>query len=166
MIPAQIDVEHLRERFWDLANEVPPPPLDDVSGTAPEPPSLDDIRTQGGPSLLRLRRSLLAAVQAGDCETVGQMFNALPADLRRPVEILGLLHLLAPGTADHAPAVGEAADDAFAQELDEVLADAASSEVFDAIRPDGTRRQFLVPRLELSPAVARTPALRDERTHL
>ncbi|MGO9294899.1 MAG: DUF3375 family protein [Streptosporangiaceae bacterium] len=165
MIPPQIDVEHLRERFWDPANEVPPPPLDDVSDTAPEPPNLDDIRTQGGPSLLRLRRSLLAALEAGDSDTVGEMFNALPADLRRPVEILGLVHLLASGNLGRATRAGEYAhEDALDGDPNSGLASAATAEVFDAIRPDGTRRQFLVPRLELSLADARNSAILDEGT--
>jgi hypothetical protein len=166
MIPPQIDVEHLRERFWDPANEVPPPPLDDVSDTAPEPPNLDDIRSQGGPSLFRLRRSLLAALEAGDSDTVGEMFNALPVDLRRPVEILGLLHLLASGNPGQAPGAGEQAGEGDLDSyLDEVLATAAAVEVFDAIRPDGTRRQFLVPRLELSLADAPNSAIPDKGTH-
>ncbi len=89
LMPTKVDIAHLRERFWDQASEVPPPPLEYVSDTAPEPPNLDEISTQGGPSLLRLRASLLAAVEAGDTDTAGELFNTLPIDLRRPVKILG-----------------------------------------------------------------------------
>jgi hypothetical protein len=148
MIPAQLDVEHLRERFWDPASEIPPPPLEDVSHTAPQPPNLDDIRTQGGPSLLRLRERLIAAVDAGDIGTVGEMFNALPTDLRRPVEILGLLHLL---TGDDEPvaAGGPQSNPDLDGLIDQAFDAAGALELFDSIRPDGTGRQFLVPRLEL-----------------
>ncbi|MDQ2894568.1 MAG: DUF3375 domain-containing protein [Actinomycetota bacterium] len=164
-IPPPIDVEHLRERFWDPANEVPPPPLEDVSDAAPDPPNLDDIRSQGGPSLFRLRRGLLAALDAGDSETVGEMFNALPVDLRRPVEILGLLHLLASGNSGYAPSTGDQAlEGALDTRLGQVIPASAAAEVFDAIRPDGTRRQFLVPRLEISLADARNSAHPDEGT--
>ena len=165
MTPAHIEVEHLRERFWDPANEIPPPALEDVSETAPAPPNLEDIRTQGGPSLQRLRQTLIEKLASGDNDTVGEMFNTLPDDLRRPVEILGLLHLLAPddpipnASADEHLRPAEA-DNA----VDLSAASAATAEAFDAIRPDGTRRQFLVPRRELSQAGAHAVALSDAGT--
>jgi hypothetical protein len=141
MIPTPVHVEHLRERFYDPAAEAPPPPLEDVSDSAPEPPSIADIRTQGGPCLRELRQALAAAVKSGDADTAGQLFNTLPADLRRPVEILGLLHLLA--NAD----VLSCHDSARANATS--AAEAGQAELFDAIRPDGSRRQFLVPRIAL-----------------
>lgn len=152
LMPTQVDIAHLRERFWDPASEVPPPPLEDVSDAAPEPPNLDEIRTQGGPSLLRLRASLLAAAEAGDNDTAGELFNTLPIDLRRPVEILGLLHLLA----------GIDASQTGGTDVLHILDTATIAEVFDAIRPDGSRRRFLVPRLALSLAGVRTLAVADE----
>ena len=48
---------------------------------------------QGGPSLDDLRAALVGALNSGDSETIGDLFHDLPDDLRRPVEILGLLHL-------------------------------------------------------------------------
>lgn len=169
MIPTQIAVEHLRERLWDPASEVPPAPLEDVSDSAPPPPSIDEIRTQGGPSLPRLRGRLIAAVEAGDADTIGELFNMLPTDLRRPVEILGLLHLTA--DLDRARAQTAQTDqDAAATDGDCIsepardltpLVDAVPIEFFDAIRPDGSRRQFVVPRLTVTLDDARTLAAPD-----
>ncbi len=157
LIPAALDVEHLREQFWNPANDVPPPPLEDVSDSAPPPPSLDDIRTQGGPSLPRLRARLLAALQAGDVESLGSLFNTLPPDLRRPVEILGLLHLAADIELDtdrgeHPADTGDDAAAAIQHGGTALPRDELPLEGFDAVRPDGTRRRFLVPRHLLTPA--------------
>jgi hypothetical protein len=138
MITPPLSIEHLREQFWNPANDLPPPPLEDVSDSAPPPPSIDDIRTQGGPSLPRLRASLIAAIEAGDADTIGSLFNTLPADLRRPVEILGLLHLTADLDRDTATTEGST------DHGDVPL------EAFDAIRPDGSGRRFLVPRRPLT----------------
>lgn len=126
LIPPTLDVEHLRLRTFDTDSERVPEPLEDVSGEAPAALSLAEIRQQGGPSLGDLRRELDAALRDGDVSSAAALFNHLPDTLRRPVEILGLLHLLAQ-------------DDA-------VVADAR--ELVDAIRPDGTRRTFLMPKID------------------
>jgi hypothetical protein len=154
LIPAQLDVEHLRERFYDPDNDVPPPPLEDVSDQAPDGPDLDAIRQQGGPALTQLRHRLIAAIEAGDAETVSDVFNALPAELRRPVEVIGLLHVLASTDA----AVPDGAD------LDTALADFSGRpvDIFHTLRPDGTSRAFLVDRRELHLDDARALAATDE----
>jgi hypothetical protein len=59
--------------------------------------------------------------------SLGELFEALEPSLRRPVEIFGLLHL--------------AADREW--ETDDEL------EPFAAVRPDGSRRTFAVPRTPL-----------------
>lgn len=136
LIPEAVSVEHLRERMYDPGAAAPPPPLEDVSESAPEPLSMIDIRTQGGPLLRQLREQLVAAVQAGDVDTLGELFNALPAELRRPVEILGLLHVLAPLTDDTETRTKDASEHL--------------KELFEAIRPDGSRRRFELPLRGLS----------------
>jgi hypothetical protein len=55
--------------------------------------------------------------------------------LRRPVEVLGLLHVV--------NGIGALRDD-------------AGPEVFEAIRPDGNRRNFLVPAITLTPGEVAT----------
>ncbi len=142
LIPTKIEIEHLRERFWDPADAAPPPPLDDVSDAVPPAPDLDAIRGQGGPTLTRLRQELLAAVVAGELGSVAELFAALPDDLRRPVELLGLIHLLLAARADdlggEIPGT-EALGDTPAQQEEHV----------ETIRPDGTRRVFALPALPL-----------------
>jgi hypothetical protein len=34
LVPAQVDIDHLREQFYDPDNDVPPPPLEDVFSAA------------------------------------------------------------------------------------------------------------------------------------
>jgi hypothetical protein len=133
LLPPTVKVGHLRERLWDPASAVPPPPLEDVADDTPEPPTVEELRMQGGPSLDELRTVLVEAFATGDADTVGRLFNELPASLRRPVEILGLLHV--------------------ASRVDAVTDD-TGDEVFEAIRPNGDRRNFLVPVVSLNRAEA------------
>ena len=137
-------VAHFRERYWDPASAAPPPPLEALDDEVPEQPTMEQLRMQGGPSLDDLRTALVEALHTGDSDTIGDLFHALPDDLRRPVEILGLLHLASRVDA-----------------LDEV----SGEEIFEAIRPDGERRTFLVPAVPISldatPAIARLADLDD-----
>lgn len=143
LIPARIDVEHLRERLWDPAEATPPPPLEVVSDAVPNTLDLDAIRSQGGPTLGRLREQLIAAAEAGELGSVGEVFAALPDDLRRPVELLGLLHLL------HGARVDDGADDL--PDAEALLAAHEGPELVEAIHPDGSRRTFEMPVTPLRP---------------
>ncbi|WP_166805352.1 DUF3375 family protein [Cryobacterium sp. Hb1] len=125
LMPGTLEVEHLRERFYDPVAHLGPPALADVSDAAPAAPSLGDLRLQGGPLLEDLRDALVAAVAAGEAASVGSAFNSFGASLRRPVEILGLLQLAAQLSTSAGP---------------------VSLESFEAIRPDGSVRVFDVPR--------------------
>jgi hypothetical protein len=142
MIPEPLEIAHLRERFHDPATTAPPPPLDDVSDLAPEPPNIIDIRTQGGPSFRDLRDALLMAVESGDADTIGELFGMLPASLRRPVEILGLLHLAASaGIPGADPPTRHGGDGSLHGRPH------GSEEAFDTVRPDGSTRRFAGPRV-------------------
>ncbi|HEX5271128.1 MAG TPA: DUF3375 family protein, partial [Gemmataceae bacterium] len=141
LVPAKIDVEHLRERFWDPAEAAPPPPLEDVSGTAPPALDLDVIRNQGGPSLARLRERLIAA--AGELDSIAEVFGSLPDDLRRPVELIGLIHLLL-GARPSDPASD-------LPDTGAVMAALEREERVETVRPDGTCRVFAMPVLRLRP---------------
>ncbi|TFB68037.1 DUF3375 family protein [Cryobacterium sp. Hz9] len=125
LMPGTLEVEHLRERFYDPMAHKGPPALADVSAAAPAAPSLGDLRQQGGPLLGELRDALVAAFGAGKAASVGSAFNGFDASLRRPVEILGLLQLAAQLTAPTGP---------------------AGLESFETVRPDGSVRLFDVPR--------------------
>ena len=124
IIPPGMDVAALRFRTFDPESERAPEPLEDVSQEAPAALSLEDIRKQGGPSLDQLRRQIEASQAAGDLESAAALFNTLPEDLRRPVEILGLLHLFTRMGGEINP------------ELHELVS---------ATRPDGSTRRFLIP---------------------
>ena len=125
LLPPTAKVGHLRTRPWDPSSATPPPPLEEADD-GDEPPSVAELRMQGGPSLDELREALVAAFASGGIRTVGELFDCLPAELRRPVEILGLLHVLS--------RVG-------------TLRDGTGTEEYTAIRPDGVRRGFLVPTM-------------------
>ena len=129
LMPGTLEVEHLRERFYDPAAHLAPPALEDVSDDAPEPPSLDDMRKQGGPLLEELRDAIVTAFAEGDAASVGDAFNDLDASLRRPVEILGMLQI--------------------ATQVDAVSR-AQTLERFETVRPDGSIRSFAVPRIILN----------------
>jgi hypothetical protein len=126
LMPGTLDVEHLRERFYDPDAHLAPPPLEDVSDDAPEPPSLHDVRRQGGPLLYEMRDTLVEALTERGAGSVGDVFNGLDATMRRPVEILGLLQIAA--------------------QLDAVDA-GEQLESFNTVRPDGSRRTFTLPRI-------------------
>lgn len=133
LMPGTLTVEHLRERFYDPLAHRSPPPLADVSATAPEALSLNTLRQQGGPLLSELRDALVAALRPGtdrfDAPSVGEAFNGLEASLRRPVEILGLLQLAA--QLSHTP-------------------DPTTLETYTTVRPDGSVRLFELPRRTLT----------------
>jgi hypothetical protein len=162
LVPAQIEVEHLRERFWDPDNDIPPPALEDVSDQAPDAIELTAIRHQGGPTLGQLRRELIDAIEAGDARNVSDVFNALPDDLRRPVEVFGLLHLLAGTGRDDIDALATRQVDLTAVDL---MVEGPPVDSFHTLRPDGSRRTFLVSRRELDLADARALAVTEEGSH-
>lgn len=127
LLPLRADVSHLRERFHSTDTDTAPPPLNDVSDQRPDGLSLTDLLAQGGPSLDALRTQLREALTADSpLASLGALFDGLDPELRRPVEIFGLLHLATnlPGMDRH----------------DDI-------ETYRAIRPDGSARQLSVPRV-------------------
>ncbi|MFD2840559.1 DUF3375 family protein [Populibacterium corticicola] len=137
IIPPAMDIAVLRFRTFDPDSEQAPAPLEDVSSQAPAALSLDEIRKQGGPTLDKLSERIDAMLSAGDLDSAAALFNDLPVDLRRPVEILGLLHLLTRIGAEIDPALRE-----------QVL----------AVRPDGSTRRFHMP----ATAIQATTDVADE----
>lgn len=127
LLPPTATVGHLRERLWNPHSIASPPPLEESSDEAPEPPTIESLRMQGGPSLAELSLALIGS--AGNDDTVGALFNLLPIELRRPVEILGMLHFMSRVDALDAP---------------------AGAEVFEAIRANGELQNYLVPAISLT----------------
>jgi hypothetical protein len=128
LLPARAGVDHLRERFYDPADDVLPERITTADPADAPPVSLAALMAQGGPQLSTLRQrldeSLTSLLPAG---SLGELFAGLEPSLRRPVEIFGLLNLAA---ARDWEAQGE-------------------PEAFASVRPDGTRRTFAVPRTPL-----------------
>jgi hypothetical protein len=83
----------------------------------------------------------------------------LPDSLRRPVEILGLFHLADIGAIDGNPS------DSCGTNGDTDSQAAGPSERFDAIRADGSTRQFHGSRVPLRPADSSAPCAARGETH-
>lgn len=125
LLPGKPDIEHLRTKMYDPADDEPPLPLADLDTPASVGGlSLAELRARGGPSHASLREALAAKFEAdGGVDSLADLFHELPVDLRRPVEILGVLPL--------ARRSG--------------LEPTGLTEVYEAVRPDGSRRLLNVP---------------------
>jgi hypothetical protein len=164
-MPARSRVQALRSRFFD---PTPPPPvelLEDVSAAAPPGPELEAVRLSGGPLLGPVRLHLRSALEAGRAETLAQAFDTLPPELRRPVELYGLMDLAAPALTREREALASRPGDAGTQ------ADPAASgtQAVRTIRPDGTERWLTLPTLTLTredfaaPSNQATPQTKDSQ---
>lgn len=124
LLPEPLEIGNLKTRFWDPVASAPPPPLEDTSHEAPAPVSWEEYRQLGGPTMPTLRRLLDTTTAA----SLGEAFASLPPELRRPVEVVGLL---------------QAASDR--DTYDKGL----GVEEYAAVRPDGTIVPFTLPRITL-----------------
>jgi Protein of unknown function (DUF3375) len=130
LLPSAVGaLPHVRERFYDPGDHIPPEPLSDTLEEIHGTLTLEEIRLRGGPLLGRLQAGLAGAVDPAGEVTAGCAFNRFPDDLRRPVEALGMLHLLA--------RIG-------------ALDGAEDREQVHTIRPDGSQRTFKVPRVPVT----------------
>lgn len=130
LLPPRVAVDHLRERFYDPADDRLPDPIEVADPAAAPPLSLAEVMAQGGPRFDDLARRLEEArTDQHPVGSLGELFDRLEPSLRRPVEIFGLLHL--------------AADRGW------VAAGAEDGERYDTLRPDGSRRAFVLPRVRL-----------------
>jgi hypothetical protein len=129
-------VAHLRQRFFNAGDYTPPPPLRGHDADTAPPVSVEQLRQQGGPSLAEYRMSLYERLCDGAAEvTGGEVFEAAPEALKRPVEVLGLIQIAATVRALDSTGRG-------------------TTEIFEAVRPDGSRRGFEAPRLTFTRAQA------------
>ncbi|MFF1876523.1 DUF3375 domain-containing protein [Leifsonia sp. NPDC058230] len=126
LLPGEMQVEHLRERFYDPSDDVPLPQMPEGDDEQPEALSIDELRRYGGPRMAELHAALLEAKARPGGWSLGELFSELPSELRRPVDVLGLLHL--------------------ATNSDELMR-TDDAETYFAIRPDGSTRMFEVPQL-------------------
>lgn len=132
LVPDSAEIAYLREKFYDPASDIPLDPLDDTELERPDTMSLEDLRRYGGPHLDVLRVALDGAAGGDDWTVATHVFPHLPDDVRRPVDALGVLHLV----ADR--------DD---------LVRTGRTEQYATRRPDGTEQVLLMP--ELAPTLKR-----------
>ncbi|MCU1461187.1 MAG: hypothetical protein JWO37_1262 [Acidimicrobiales bacterium] len=130
LLPEAVDtLPHVRERFYDPGDHVAPEGLDETAADAGVALTLEEILRQGGPLLARLAEQLSTA--GASVNTAGARFAAFPDDLRRPVEVLGVLHLLSKIGALEA-----------AEDRESVL----------TVRSDGTERLLRIPAVTITDA--------------
>ena len=99
LLPSRVNVDHLRERFHDPADDVLPDRITAADPADAPGLTLAELMAQGGPQLTTLRTRLGEALRdLLPAASLGELFDELEPSLRRPVEIFGLLHL----AADHA----------------------------------------------------------------
>lgn len=129
LIPEDLDLDDLKLKMFNPDHDRPPEPLADVTDTAPPATSATDLWSISGPSLSELRRRVQAELDTqGSIESAAALFNALPDNLRRPVEVIGLMHVLAGLGAEY---------------------DFGHRESVQVIRPDRTTRTFRLPATQL-----------------
>lgn len=139
-VPARADIGTLRSRFFDPS---PPPAverLEDVSAEAPAGPDLEAVRLSGGPLTAAVRLHIKSALEAGRAKSLAEAFDTLPPELRRPVELFGLMDLAAPALTRQR---GEEPDSHAA---------VPPPGVVRTVRPDGSERWLSLPALTLDPS--------------
>ena len=116
VLPTEVEVGHLPMRFHDPNDHTPPPPLHDPDRDEHEGSGLtfDELRRYGGPSYRALHDAIAERLADHGIVSVAEVFADLDPDMRRPVDLLGLLHL----AGAEAPAGGQM--------------------THDSIRPDGS----------------------------
>jgi hypothetical protein len=131
------DVGQLRQTVSDLRPPQPPTPLREWDEAEDMPAA--DTRAWGGPQYAELRAHLAAFAGDADSADVAAAFRAAAEQIRRPVDLLGLLEIA----------------------HDFGMTDTAEIAVVDAVRPDQTRRRLAFGGvLVANPATTRTA---DER---
>ncbi|HWK93597.1 MAG TPA: DUF3375 domain-containing protein [Luteimicrobium sp.] len=138
------DVGRLRETPYTPGRAPAPDALAvwDDGGDAGAGGDLEDARAWGGPHYGRIAARL--AARAGDPEPardLAELFESGPADLRRPVDLLGYLELVPVAAGPQGGGSGEVS-------------------VVTAVRPDGTTRRLAFARthVDLDPAPPADPA--------
>jgi Protein of unknown function (DUF3375) len=122
-------IGHLKQRFYNPDDHSPPPPLADTESEAVDAVSIEELRKQGGPNLAAFRDRVAEALRDRRRPvSAGEVFASANNDLKRPVEVLGLLHIAAATGAAEALHPGE-------------------TDLYETVRPDGSRRSFRAPRM-------------------
>lgn len=95
VLPTEVDIGHLPTRFHDPDDHVPPPPLYDPNQEAGDDTgsSFEELRRYGGPSYLALHDVIAHRLAEAGIVSVAEVFDGLDPEMRRPVDLVGLLQL-------------------------------------------------------------------------
>lgn len=95
VLPTEVEIGHLSTRFYDPNDHIPPPPLHDPNRDEHEDGGLtfDELRRYGGPSYRALHDEIVVRLADHGIVSVAEVFADLDPEMRRPVDLLGLLHL-------------------------------------------------------------------------
>lgn len=131
-----VSIDYWRGQYWHPKDTAMPPRVDRGADQEVSAPSAAELRLRGGPSRAQLADAIVDAVTSGEMDdpTIAQVMGALPAELRRPIEIGGMYDLAALGGV-----IFDKTDD---------------MEAVGTVSHDGTERQFVVPRLRYTEDVA------------
>jgi len=148
-----------RAQLHDLRPDTPPDALADLDDpghdTGGEPGQvLGGLRGMGGPRYEETAAHAARVLRERGGATADEVFAAGPAELRRPVELLGYLELAAPDALDAAIGDGDGIGDVPAARLRRVT----------AVRADGSTRDLVLPRVGLT-AAGVVPGLPGDEPH-
>lgn len=95
VLPVETDIGHFPTRFHDPEDHAPPPPLYDPEHDEHEDGgmSFEELLRYGGPSYPALHAAISARLASDGIVSVTEVFGTLTPEMRRPVDLLGLLHL-------------------------------------------------------------------------
>lgn len=105
VLPTEVEIGHLPTRFHDPNDHTAPPPLHDPEFDEHQEsgPSFDELRRYGGPSYRALHDAIAERLADHGIVSVTEVFADLDPEMRRPVDLLGLLQL----AGAEAPAGGQ-----------------------------------------------------------
>jgi len=95
VLPTEAEIGNLPTRFHDPNDHTPPPPLHDpdFDGNEVGGPTFDELCRYGGPNYQALHNAIAARLTDHGIVSVAEVFADLDPDMRRPVDLLGLLQL-------------------------------------------------------------------------
>lgn len=126
---AEAHVVRLKQRYWEAGDDMPPEPVDFLSPEDDAAPTARELRMRSGPSRAQLADAIVDLATSGedDAPTPGSVLSRLPDELRRPVELGGMLDLAAQGGI--------------------AIADDSKHEVIETVRSTGERCWFSIPAI-------------------
>ena len=119
------DVECLQRKLKGPDDHEPPPPLRTEEGDVPEI-DLERLKMLGGPFTAQVVSAFEAQLEPGDTRPAADLFVSLDENLRRDVEVLGLIRYAA---------------------SNDLAMDGSEPDMYECLGPNGTRRMWLAPRI-------------------